>query len=90
MTIFRHKELTRFMEIGNTPIWVLPNMWRLGQVRNTKFAKNVSNEMLLNADKFQGYSFYHFWVIKENATGGLPAPTQIKSAYSYQVFDIRD
>ena len=25
--------------------------------------------MLLNAAKFQGYSFYHFWVIKEKPTG---------------------
>ena len=25
--------------------------------------------MLLNAAKFQGYSFYRFWVIKGNPTG---------------------
>ena len=25
--------------------------------------------MLLNAAKFQGYSFYHFWIIKGKATG---------------------
>ena len=30
------KELTRNPEIGNNPIWVLPNIWRLGQVRDTK------------------------------------------------------
>ena len=29
-----------------------------------KFGKNFSNKILLNATKGQGYSFYHFWVVK--------------------------
>ena len=37
---------------------------------DTKFDKNVSNRMLLNAVNFQGYSFYRFWVIKWKPTGG--------------------
>ena len=45
MTIFFYKGLTRILEIGNTPVWVLPNLWRLRQVRDTKFSMNVSNEM---------------------------------------------
>ena len=49
MTIFIFKELTRNPKIGNTPGWVFPNIWRLGQVRDTKFGKNVSNGKLLNA-----------------------------------------
>ena len=36
----------------------------------SKFGANVSNRMLLNAAKFQGYSFYRFWVIKRKPTGG--------------------
>ena len=56
MIIYFYKELTRSLEIGNTPVWVLPNIWRLGRVRYTKFGRNVSNEMLLNAAKCQGYS----------------------------------
>ena len=32
--------------------------------KTTKFGTNVSNKMLLNAAKYQGYSFYRFWVIK--------------------------
>ena len=64
MTISFYKGLTRNPEIGNTPVWVLPNIWRLGQVMDTKFGTNVSNRMLLNAAKCQGYSFYRFWVIK--------------------------
>ena len=62
MTISFYKGLTRNPEIGNTPVWVLPNIWRLGRVMDTKFGTNVSNKMLLNAAKCQGYSFYSFWV----------------------------
>ena len=69
-TIFFYKGLTRSPEIENTPIWLLPNTWRLGRVRDTKFSMNVSNEMLLNAVKCQGYSFYRLWVIKGKLTGG--------------------
>ena len=66
-------------EIGNTPVWVLPNIWRLGRVRNTEiteFGTNVSNKMLLNAAKYQGYTFYLFWVIIRR--GDKFTPTQIR------------
>ena len=66
--------LTRKPEIGNTHVWVFPNIWRLGQVMDTKFGTNVSNKMGLNARKFQYYSFYHFWAIKGKPTGGLKLP----------------
>ena len=64
-------------KIGNTPVWLLPNIWRLGQVKDIKFGKTVSNKMLLNAAKCQGYSFYRFWVIKGKPTGrwGVNLPT---------------
>ena len=70
MIIFLLKGLTRNPEIGNNPVWVFPNIWRLGQVRNPTCGTNVSNEMLRNAAKWQGYSFYHFWVIKGKPTMG--------------------
>ena len=76
--------MTRNPEIGNTPIWDLPNIWRLKRESNTKFSTNFANKMLLNAAKCQGYNFYHFWVIKEKPTGGkttIPLPTQIKVCY---------
>ena len=60
MTIFFYKVLTRNPEIGNTPVWALPYILRLGQVMDTKFGTNVSNKKLLNTAKFQGYSFYRF------------------------------
>ena len=71
MSISFYKGLTRNPEIGNTPVWVLLNIWRLGRPRNTKFGTNVSNKMLLNVPKCQGYKFYCFWVIEGKPTGGV-------------------
>ena len=63
--------LKRNLEIGNTSVWVLSNIWRLGRVRNTKFGTNVSNKMLLNAAKCQGYSFFFVSeLLRENKQGG--------------------
>ena len=59
MKIFFYKGLARNPEIGDTLASVLPNIWRLAQVMDTKFDTNVSNKMLLNAAKFQGYSLNH-------------------------------
>ena len=59
----------------NSCVWVLPNIRRLRQVRDTKFGTNASNKILLNAAKCQGYnSFYCFWVIN----GKLPPSPQIR------------
>ena len=71
MTIFVYKGFTRYTEIVN---------WRLGWVRDTKFGTNVSDRKLLNAAKFQDYSFYRFWVIKWKPTRGqnYPPPTKIR------------
>ena len=81
ITIFVYMGLTRNPEIGNTPVWVLSNIWRLGQVMDTEFGTNVCKRMLLNAVKFQGHSFYRFWVIKGKSAGGEgkinPSSTQI-------------
>ena len=78
MNIFVYKGMNRNPEIGNTFVWVLPNIWRLGRVRNTKFGVNVSNDKLLNAANYQGYSFYYFWVIKEKPKGAVKInPTRL-------------
>ena len=60
-----YKGLTRNPEIGNTPVCVFSNIWRLGRVRDTKFGWNVFNEKLLNNEKCQGYSFYRFLSYEE-------------------------
>ena len=54
LIIFFYKGLTKNPEIGNIPARVLPNIWKLGRVRDTKLGTDVSNEMLLNAAKCQG------------------------------------
>ena len=74
MAVSFYKRLNRNSEDGKSPVWVLPNIGRLGGVRNSKFIKNVCNKMLLNAAKYQGYSFYCFWVIKGKPTGGIKFP----------------
>ena len=77
MNIFFYKGLTGNPEVGNTPSEFCP-IYGDWSILNTKFGTNVSNRMLLNATKFQGYSFYRFWVIKRKPTGGggakLPHP----------------
>ena len=71
-TNFVYKELTRNLEIGNTPIRVLPNIWRLEQVTDIKFGTNVFDEMygiLLNTAKCQDCGFQRFWIINRKAIG---------------------
>ena len=62
--VFFYKGLARNPEIRNMTVWVFPNIWRLGQVRDTKFDRNVSKKMLLYAAKSQSQSCYLFWAIK--------------------------
>ena len=86
MTILFYKGLTRNPEIGNTPVSALPNIWRLGWVRDTKFGTNAFNKILLNAAKYQDDSFYRFWVIKGKPIGSgvslPPPPPPIQSQLS--------
>ena len=57
---FLYIGLNRNPEIGNTPVGVSPNIWKLGQFRDDTFSMNVSNKMLLNAAKCHGNRFYRF------------------------------
>ena len=80
MIIFFYKGLTRNLEIGSF-VWVLPNIWRPGQVKDRKFGTDVSDEILLNAAECQGYSFYRFWVIKGKPTeseGKITRPPRLE------------
>ena len=60
MAILFYKGLTRNLEIGNTLVWVLPNIWRRAQVMDTKFGTNVSDRILLNAAICQGLQLLPF------------------------------
>ena len=69
--------MTSSRELFDVAVFLLPNLFRLGQVRDTNFNTNVSDKMLLNSTKCQGYSFYRFWVIKgklTRASNYLPDP----------------
>ena len=66
---FVNEGLIRNLEIGNSPIWVLPSIWRLWQVGNTNFGTNISNEKTLNAAKCQINSFNWFLIIKGKSIG---------------------
>ena len=68
------------------PVSVFPNMWRLEQVRNTKFSRNVSNKMLLNAAKCQGSSFYRFWVFKGKPAVGVNSPRPPRLGLNCKIF----
>ena len=69
MKIMLKKGLNRNSVIGITPVWILPNIWRLAQVKNSRLGANVSNDMFLIDGKCQAYSFYRFWIIKGKLTG---------------------
>ena len=46
------------------------NIWKLGQVRDTKFGTVFSNKNLFSAAECQDYSFYRFRVIKGKSLEG--------------------
>ena len=69
------------LEIRNTPVWVLPNIGRVGWVRNIEFGTNVSNEMLLSAAKDRVISFTVSELLRKNQKEGgkiTPSPTQVR------------
>ena len=47
----------------------MPDIWKLGQVRDAKFGTNASNKIAVNVVEFQGFIFHRFWVVKEKTTG---------------------
>ena len=65
--------LTRNLETENTPIWVLSNIWRLGQVRATKFGMIVPNQFFFNADdKIAAFTISE--LLTENQQTGVKIP----------------
>ena len=82
MTIFVYKGLSRNPEIRNTPVWVSSNIWTLGQVRDTKFGKNVSMKSYWMLQNVRYAAFTVSELLKENqrrvGEGGKNNPTQIR------------
>ena len=80
ITIFLYEGFIRNPEIGNTPVWVLPNISRLGRVRDTKFGANIFNEMQLNAANTRVTAFTFSELLREKQLGEvkLPPRTQFR------------
>ena len=81
ITISVYKGLTRNPEIGNTLVWVLPNIWRLGQVMDAKFGTNVSNRCYWMLQNSRVTACIVFVLLRENQLGGgekITHPTQIR------------
>ena len=82
-TVYFYEGLTRNLEIGNTPLWVLPNIWRQVSYRY-QIGTNVPNEILLNAAKYQVTAFTVFELLIGNQQGGVKLPptyTRVKKKY---------
>ena len=86
ITIFLRKGLTRSPELGSTPVWVVwLNIWRFGQVRDTRFGPNVSYKMLLNVGKCQNHRLYYFWVNKPTERWGGGGGSKITPCNTTQI-----
>ena len=66
MTISFYKGLTRNLEIGNTPVWVLSNIWRELGIPNLARTSLIKCYWMLQNAKVTS----HFWFIKRKPTGG--------------------
>ena len=74
MTISFNTGLNRNPEIGSILVWVLPNIWRQGWVRNTKFTTNISNSMPQNT-KVTAFTFSELlWGKQKGRVGFHPLP----------------
>ena len=63
-------------------------VWRLERVRDTKFSTDVTNEMLPDAAKRQGYTFTVSELLRENQQRGgeskvTPSPPQVRVKDKY-------
>ena len=70
MTIFLYKGLTKNPKVGNAPVWVLPNIWRLRQVWDIKLGSNVSNEIFWTLHNARITAFTIFELLRENQQEG--------------------
>ena len=74
MTIFFYKGLTRNPEIGNTPVWALPNIWRLGRVMDLARMSLIEYYWKLQNSRVTAFTLFE--LLRENQLGGgeLPPP----------------
>ena len=83
-----YKRLTRNLEIGNNPVWVLSNTWRLGRVRNTRFATSLTKCYWI-LKNVRVPTFTASELLRENQQGGRKLkylPTPPSPAISFIIF----
>ena len=74
VAIFFYKGVTRNPEIGNNPIWVLPNIWRLGQVGIPNLARMslIKCYWMLQNDRVTAFTVSE--LLREIQQGGVKLP----------------
>ena len=86
---FPFRKLTRNPENGNTSVWVWPNIWRLGRVRNTKFGTNISIKSYWMLQNAKVTTFSVSELLRENQLGvKLPWPPSPTTQINKQLFNL--
>ena len=79
MTIFSFLQWAQNPEIRNTPVWFLPNIWRLRRVRVSDLARMSLKKSYWTLQNARVTVFTISELLRENQQGvKLPIPTQIK------------
>ena len=79
MTIFFYKRLTRNSEIGNTPVWVLPNTGDWGKLGIPNLARMSLIKYYWMLQNARVTAFTVSELLRENQQGGkITAPTRIR------------
>ena len=76
MTIFLYKGLNRNPEIGNTPVWVLPIIWKPGELGIPNLARMFLIKCSYMMQDAKVTAFTVIAILRENLQG-VPTPNQI-------------
>ena len=81
------KDLTRNPEFANTPVLVLYNIWRLGQIENMKFGtiSVIKCYWMLQNARIRAFTVSE--LLRENHQGGKIPPIQIRVKWETELID---
>ena len=74
MIISFYKGLTRNLEIGNTPVWVLPNIWRLGKLGIPNLVRMSLIKCYCMLQNIRVTAFTVSELLRENQKWGVKLP----------------
>ena len=78
MTIFLYKGLNRNPEIGNTPVWVLPIIWKPGELGIPNLARMFLIKCSYMMQDAKVTAFTVIAILRENLQG-VPTPTRLST-----------